>query len=63
MRVRPRTHPPKTSKTTFKFTNLHTIQIGGDLMRAYRKKRKTKNKMSYKSKMYNLKHGRFGGRQ
>lgn len=63
MRVRPRTHPPGTSKTTFHPTNLHTIQIGGDLMRAYRKKRKTKNKMSYKSKVYNLKHGRFGGRQ
>jgi len=63
MIVRARTHPPRTSKTTFKSTNLHTIQIGGDLLRAYRKKRKKKNKMSYKSKLYNLKHGRFGGKQ
>ena len=34
-----------------------------DLLCAYRKKRKAKRKAGFKSKMYNLKHGHFGGKQ
>jgi hypothetical protein len=56
MKVRHRTHVPGTSKTKYN-------PFMGDLLRAYRYKRKRKNKIAYKSKKYNLQHGRYAGKQ
>jgi len=33
------------------------------ILRAYRKKRNRKRKICYRHKLYNIKHGKIGGRQ